>query len=120
MDLTFIRKDPLSNPGGSPTVYTTGERTLIVQGWKLTDEKARTQIAIPFHEDAVEIPVRIVPIVVEALLELSSRRRARTRSSARTRRRTVTPGFPASARRASSCPVLPHAVLPHDVRGRRA
>jgi hypothetical protein len=70
VDLTFIRKDPLSNPGGSPTVYTTGERTLIVQGWKLTDEKARTQMAIPSHEDAVEIPVRMVPIVVEALLEL--------------------------------------------------
>jgi hypothetical protein len=70
VDLTFIRKDPLSNPGGSPTVYATGERTLIVQGWKLTDEKARTQMAIPSHEDAVEIPVRMVPIVVEALLEL--------------------------------------------------
>ena len=70
MDLPFIRKDPLSNPGGSPTLYTTGERTLIVQGWKLTDEKARTRMAIPSHEDAVEIPVRMVPIVVEALLEL--------------------------------------------------
>jgi hypothetical protein len=70
VDLTFIRKDPLSSPGGSPTVYTTDERTLIVQGWKLTDEKARTQMAIPSHEDAVEIPVRMVPIVVEALLEL--------------------------------------------------
>lgn len=70
MDLTFIRKDPLSSPGGSPTVYTTDERTLIVQGWKLTDEKARTRMAIPSHEDAVEIPVRMIPIVVEALLEL--------------------------------------------------
>ena len=70
MDLTFIRKDPLSNPGGSPTVYTTDERTLIVQGWKLTDEQARIRMAIPPHEDAVEIPIRMVPIVVEALLEL--------------------------------------------------
>jgi len=70
VDLTFIRKDPLSNPGGSPTVYTTDERTLIVQGWKLTDEQARTRMAIPSHEDAVEIPVRMAPIVVEALLEL--------------------------------------------------
>jgi hypothetical protein len=70
VDLTFIRKDPLSSPGGSPTVYATDERTLIVQGWRLTDEKARTRMAIPSHEDAVEIPVRMVPIVVEALLEL--------------------------------------------------
>ena len=70
MDLTFIRKDPLSSPGGSPTVYTTDERTLIVQGWKLTDETARARMAIPSHEDAVEIPVRMIPIVVEALLEL--------------------------------------------------
>jgi hypothetical protein len=70
VDLTFIRKDPLSSPGGSPTVYTTDERTLIVQGWKLTDEEARARMVIPSHEDAVEIPVRMVPIVVEALLEL--------------------------------------------------
>jgi hypothetical protein len=70
VDLRFIRKDPLSSPGGSPTVYTTDERTLIVQGWRLTDDKARTTMAIPSHEDAVEIPVRMVPVVVEALLEL--------------------------------------------------
>src|SRR5258708_39152134 len=68
VDLTFIRKDPLSSPGGSPTVYTTDERTLIVQGWRLTDEKARTRMAIPSHEDAGEIPVRMVPIILEALL----------------------------------------------------
>ena len=51
-------------------MYTTGERTLIVQGWKLTDEKARPRWRSRPDEDAVEFPVRMVPIVVEALLEL--------------------------------------------------
>jgi hypothetical protein len=70
MRLTFIKKDPRSNLGHSPTVYTTDDRTLIVQGWTLTDEKARAEMRIPAGEDAVEIPVRMVPFVVQALLTI--------------------------------------------------
>jgi hypothetical protein len=70
MRLTFIGKDPRSNPTGSPTVYTTGDGTLIVQGWELTDEEARTEMRIPRGEDAVEIPVRMVPFIVQAFLNV--------------------------------------------------
>jgi hypothetical protein len=70
MRLTFIGKDPRSNPTGSPTVYITGDGTLIVQGWELTDEEARTEMRIPLGEDAVEIPVRMVPFIVQALLKV--------------------------------------------------
>ncbi len=70
MRLTFIGKDKRSNLGNSPTVYTTDERTLIVQGWVLTDEKARAEMKLPAGEDAVEIPVRMVPFIVEALLKV--------------------------------------------------
>jgi hypothetical protein len=51
-------------------VYTTGDRTLLVQGWKLTDEKARSIMEIPSHEDVVEIPIRMVPYIVMALLRI--------------------------------------------------
>jgi hypothetical protein len=70
MRLTFIGKDPRSNPTGSPTVYATGDGTLIVQGWELTDEEARTEMRIPHGEDAVEIPVRMVPYIVQAFLNV--------------------------------------------------
>ncbi|HEX4829529.1 MAG TPA: hypothetical protein VH478_00360 [Trebonia sp.] len=70
MRLTFIGKDPRSNPTGSPTVYATGDRTLLIQGWELTDERARATMRIPAGEDAVEIPVRMVPYIVRGLLEV--------------------------------------------------
>ena len=70
MRLTFIGKDPRSNPTGSPTVYTTGDRTLIIQGWELTDKGARAEMKIPDGEDAVEIPIRMVPYIVTAFLEV--------------------------------------------------
>ncbi len=37
MRLTFVGKDPDSNPTGSPTVYRTDRETWIVQGWTVTD-----------------------------------------------------------------------------------
>jgi len=71
MHLTFIGKDPLSNPTGSPTVYTTSEGTLVVQGW-MVGEEARRQMHIPEGEDAVEIPVRMLPDIMEGFLRVSS------------------------------------------------
>jgi hypothetical protein len=70
MRLTFIKKDPRSSLGNSPTVYITDDRTLIVQGWVLTDERNRAELRIPAGEDAVEIPVRMVPFIVAALLKV--------------------------------------------------
>jgi hypothetical protein len=70
MRLTFIKKDPRSSLGNSPTVYTTDDRTLIIQGWVLTDERSRAEMKIPAGEDAVEVPVRMVPFIVAALLKV--------------------------------------------------
>ena len=60
MRLTFIGKDPDSNPTGSPTVYRTDRETWVVQGWMITDPDALTQMNIPDGETAVEIPDRMI------------------------------------------------------------
>jgi hypothetical protein len=61
MRLTFIGKDPDSNPSGSPTVYRTDRRSWVVQGWKITDPETLAQMDIPASETAVEIPDRMIP-----------------------------------------------------------
>jgi hypothetical protein len=58
--LTFVGKDPDSNPTGSPTVYRTDRETWIVQGWRVTDPDALAQMDIPGGETAVEIPDRMI------------------------------------------------------------
>jgi hypothetical protein len=60
MRLTFIGKDPDSNPTGSPTVYRTDRGSWVVQGWVVTDPQALTQMDIPDGETAVEIPDRML------------------------------------------------------------
>ena len=60
MRLTFIGKDPESNPTGSPTVYRTDRASWIVQGWIVTDSEALAQMNIPNGEGSVEIPDRMV------------------------------------------------------------
>lgn len=60
MRLTFIGKDPDSNPTGSPTVYQTDRATWVVQGWVVTDAEAFGQMNIPDGETAVEIPDRMI------------------------------------------------------------
>lgn len=60
MRLTFIGKDPESNPTGSPTVYRTDRGTWVVQGWNITDLEALAQMDIPAGEGAVEIPDRMI------------------------------------------------------------
>ena len=71
MRLTFIGKDPLSNPTGSPTVYTTSEATLVVQGWVIADGEAREGMKIPAGEDAVEIPIRMLPDILRGFLQIA-------------------------------------------------
>ena len=73
MRLTFIGKDPLSNPDGSPTVYITDDGTLIIQGYVLTREARAQMRNVPAGEDAVEFPVRMIPDVVKAFLEIYER-----------------------------------------------
>ncbi len=60
MRLTFIGKDPESNPTGSPTVYRTDRETWVVQGWVVTDPDALAEMDIPAGESAVEIPDRML------------------------------------------------------------
>ncbi len=60
MRLTFVGKDPESNPTGSPTVYRTDRNTWIIQGWAVTDPGVISEMKIPEGETAVEIPDRIV------------------------------------------------------------
>jgi len=63
--LTFIGKDPDSNPTGSPTVYRTDRGSWVVQGWVVTDSEALAQMDIPEGETCVEIPDRILQFFKE-------------------------------------------------------
>jgi hypothetical protein len=60
MHLTFVGKDPESNPTGSPTVYRTDRGSWVVQGWTVADADTLAQMDIPDGETAVEIPDRML------------------------------------------------------------
>ncbi|WP_020519375.1 hypothetical protein [Catelliglobosispora koreensis] len=60
MYLTFMGKDPESNPSGSPTVYRTDRGSWLVQGWVVDDPDALAQMSIPTGETVVEIPDRML------------------------------------------------------------
>lgn len=61
MELTFVAKDPNSDPKGSPTLYRTDRSSWIVQGWVVTDSDALAAMSIPGGETCVEIPDRLIP-----------------------------------------------------------
>ena len=61
MELTFVAKDPNSNPGDSPTLYRTDRGSWVVQGWVVTDPGVLAVMNIPDGETCVEIPDRLVP-----------------------------------------------------------
>jgi hypothetical protein len=65
MALTFIAKDPDSQPEGSPTLYRTGRHSWVVQGWVVTDPDELAQMNIPPGEVACEIPDRLVPFFIQ-------------------------------------------------------
>jgi len=65
MELTFIAKDPNSNPTGSPTLYRTDRDTTVVQGWTIADPDVLAQMNIPAGEAAVEIPNRMLQFLVQ-------------------------------------------------------
>jgi hypothetical protein len=60
MRVTFVGKDPESNPTGSPTVYRTDRESWLVQGWVVTDPGALAVMDIPAGETVVEIPDRML------------------------------------------------------------
>ncbi|WP_433063173.1 hypothetical protein [Dactylosporangium sp. CS-033363] len=61
MQITFVAKDPGSEPSGSPTLYRTDRDSWLVQGWMVTDPAALAAMDIPEGETCVEIPDRLVP-----------------------------------------------------------
>jgi len=61
VELTFVAKDPNSEPSGSPTLYRTDRESWVVQGWMVTDPDALAAMNIPEGETCVEIPERLIP-----------------------------------------------------------
>jgi hypothetical protein len=61
VELTFVAKDPGSDPDESPTLYRTDRRSWVVQGWEVTDPDVLAAMDIPEGETCVEIPDRLVP-----------------------------------------------------------
>jgi hypothetical protein len=59
--ITFVAKDPGSEPSGSPTLYRTDRGSWVVQGWVVTDQQVLAAMKVPPGEAAVEIPDRLVP-----------------------------------------------------------
>jgi hypothetical protein len=70
--LTFIGKDPDSNPTGSPTVYRTDRDTWVVQGWMVTDPAALAQMDIPGKLSSADpADLRLCRSAFEAVWQLS-------------------------------------------------
>jgi hypothetical protein len=66
MRLTFVGKDPESNPTGSPTLYRTDRQSWVVQGWAVSDPDTLAQMSIPPGESCVEIPDRMIQFFRQA------------------------------------------------------
>lgn len=70
MALRFIGKDPDSPNNGSPTVWLDeDDGSIVIQGWRITDESTLAEItaekAIPDHETVVRLPARMAPFLME-------------------------------------------------------
>ena len=63
LELTFVAKDPGSEPSGSPTLYRTDRGSWVVQGWVVTDPAALPGMDVLVGESYVNIPDGLVPIV---------------------------------------------------------
>jgi len=61
VEITFVAKDPGSEPSGSPTLYRTERGSWVVQGWVVTDPAVLAAMNIPDGETCVEIPDRLIP-----------------------------------------------------------
>lgn len=54
MRLKYLGK--ASTPGDSPTLYETDRDTYVIQGWRVTDAEALSQMKVPDHETCIEVP----------------------------------------------------------------
>jgi hypothetical protein len=69
--LRFIGVDPDSPNNGSPTVWLDdADGSIVVQGWKITDERTMSEITaakpVPDHETVVRVPARMASLLMEA------------------------------------------------------
>lgn len=67
MKLTFVRKTAQSQINNCPSLYRTDRGTFVVQGWRVSDPEALSQLDIPPHETAVEVPADVLAEVAKAL-----------------------------------------------------
>jgi hypothetical protein len=70
MALRFIGVDTDSPNNGSPTVWLDEEdHSIVIQGWKVTDDSTISEITttgpIPDHETVVRLPARMAPFLLE-------------------------------------------------------
>ncbi len=69
--LRFIGVDPETPNTGSPTVWVDDDDdSLVIQGWKIEDEKTLAAIKatgpIPGHETVLRLPRRMAPFLLKA------------------------------------------------------
>jgi hypothetical protein len=72
MALRFIGVDPNTPNTGSPTVWVDEEDgSIVIQGWKITDDSTlegiRATGPIPDHETVLRLPARMAPFLKEAI-----------------------------------------------------
>ena len=70
MSLRFIGVDPDSPRNGSAAVWVDeADGSIVIQGWKITDQSTLTEITaakpIPDHETVIRIPARMAPFLRE-------------------------------------------------------
>ena len=71
MALKFVGKDPDSPNNGSPTVWADEEDgSIVIQGWKIADDRTMSEITaeepVPGHETVVRVPARMAAFLMEA------------------------------------------------------
>lgn len=70
MRLTFVCKDPESQPGDCPSFYRTDEGSWIVQGWRRDDPEITAQLRnLKEDETFLEIPDRLVRLFVDTYVK---------------------------------------------------
>jgi len=70
MSLRFIGVDPNTPNTGSPTVWLDeSDDSIVIQGWRVTDEATLAEInqtkPIPDHETVIRLPRRMAPFLLE-------------------------------------------------------
>jgi hypothetical protein len=77
MALRFIGVDPNTPSTGSPTIWVDeADGSLVIQGWKITEEENLAEIKetgpIPDHETVLRLPARMAPFLMEACSDLGT------------------------------------------------